>query len=147
MQTLNYLNNLIGQPLRYGIKSPDTELYDFGFGDIIESYDIFGRKRSVCNYALHTICDFDVISKHGQRKVDSFDGNSDDQVFSVEIKTLIGLKVEKISLDEKNNLTLDFGNYEIVFYTLDDDEESWRILEPGVDKLHLVAANSWIRFE
>ena len=31
-----FLRPLIGQALRYALKSPDTELYDFGFGKPVE---------------------------------------------------------------------------------------------------------------
>ena len=36
-----FLRPLVGQPLRYALKSPDTELYDFGFGKPVEVTRLF----------------------------------------------------------------------------------------------------------
>lgn len=33
MDAFKFLQTLLDQPLCYGLKSPDTDLYDFGFGD------------------------------------------------------------------------------------------------------------------
>ncbi len=39
-EAITFLNRLVGAPLRYARKSPDTELYEFAFGDLVKDIDL-----------------------------------------------------------------------------------------------------------
>ena len=46
MNKTDYLNAIIGKSLCYAIKSPDTELYDFGFGEETSEKNALNGKLS-----------------------------------------------------------------------------------------------------
>lgn len=139
----SYIQELVGLPLCYGIKSPDLDLYDFGFGEYSEKHSQIGQPRKVPTCAIHAVCEFDVICRKEKRIV-HYDADICNKRFHAEIHGLIGLKVKRVALNANNILWIDFGEYWIVFQTFQNDEESWRFLYPYSEKPHLVAANSWI---
>ena len=55
--------------------------------------------------------------------------------------------IEKIELNNKNDLKIDFGDVYIVFYTIEDGDESWRFFTSKEEDPHLVASNLWLRFD
>ena len=57
------LSQLVNQPLHYGIKSPDCDLYDIGFGKMVDYVGLNNEIRKVCNYTLHITCRFKIIEK------------------------------------------------------------------------------------
>lgn len=57
-----FLRPLVGQPLRYALKSPDTELYDFGFGKPVEVTRL-GIRRRIGTYSIHALCRFRILWK------------------------------------------------------------------------------------
>lgn len=135
-----FVQNLVGKSLKYGQKFGDTELYDLGFGPEreIEFWD--GEKRILPEYILHIMCDFDIVWRNGINRVDEYDGNTPGEEFATDIKKLIGLDVLKVELREKNDLLIDFGDYWMVIFTEENDEESWRLFTPGEQGIHLVAS-------
>lgn len=141
------LYSLVDLPLRYGIKSSDMELFDFGFGDYVESTDYKGAKREICAYTLHVLCGFKVIQRTGLQCVDWFDGNSTCNTFHSKVNELIKRKVKRVELSEKNDLWLDFGDFWIVFVTTEDGNESWRIFSSDIGGPHLIASDSWLRLD
>lgn len=142
---LEFLGILVNKPLCYGLKSPDTELYDFGFGELIKVIDRRNKEKVVANYSLHITCRFRIIKKKGDCRTNKcYYEDTPCDVFHSEIKNLVGLCVKRLALSEKNDLWLDFGDYWVVFATFEDGEESWRFFTTNTNEPHLVASDSWI---
>ena len=57
--------------------------------------------------------------------------------------------INKYKINRRRDLTLFFSNGEKlqVFNVASDDTESWRLLMPGSEELHLVASGTEINFE
>ena len=146
MDSLNVIHSLVGQSLCYGIKSPDTDLYDFGFGNMENVSNLCGEAKEYSEFALHVMCRFKVIWKSGEKRVDRYYEDTPCEKFHFDVKRLIGLKVTQVALSDKNDLWIDFGDSWMVFATFENGEESWRFFAPNTDTPHLVASNSWIRF-
>lgn len=146
MDALEFLQTLVDQPLCYGIKSPNMDLYDFGFGDVISTMNLHGKVKNVCTHILHVTCRFKVIWKNGEHRVDKYYEDTSCDKFHSEIKRIIGMKVRRVALSDKNDLWLDFGDYWIVFATFENGEESWRFFVYNTEGPHLVASNSWLCF-
>lgn len=141
-----FLETLLNQPLCYGVKSPDLDLYELGFGRPTLIANLPKESRKVCSYVLHITCRFKIIQKTGGNSVDTYYEDTSQERFHSEIRRLIGLVVKRIALSEKNDLWLDFGDYWMVFATVENGEESWRFFMPNKDIPHLVVSNSWIEF-
>lgn len=141
-----FLQNLIGQPLLYAIKSPDVELYDFGFGELIEVVNRRGTQKRIGTHTIHVLCRFKVIWQNCEHRVDKYYEDTPCEKFHSEIKNLVGLKVRRVALSDKNDLWLDLGDYWIVFATFENGEESWRLFTSDADNPHLIASNSWLHF-
>ena len=135
-----FVQNLVGKSLKYGQKFGDTELYDLGFGPEreIEYHD--GEKRILPEYILHIMCDFDIVWRNGIKRVDEYDGNTPGEEFATDIKKLIGMDVLKVELRDKNDFWIDFGDYWMVIFTEESEEESWRLFTSGEQGIHLVAS-------
>ena len=140
-----FLQSLINQSLRYGLKSPDTDLYDFGFGELT-TLDHKGMIKERCMYSIHATCRFKIIWRNGEGRIDEYYEDTPCEKFHFEVQKLVGLKVKKIALSEKNDLWLDLGDCWIVFATFENGEESWRCLTMDTQKPHLVASNAWVEF-
>lgn len=138
-----FLDSIIGQKLAYAIKSPNTELYDFGFGEERETED----KRMLPPYILHVLCRFKIIHKEGSRKVQICHEDTTPEAFNKKIEPLIGLSVQRVGLSNKNDLWLDFGAYWVVFATFEEDDEAWRFFISGSDEPHLVATSNVLEFQ
>lgn len=135
-----YIQQLVDKHLCYGIKSPDMDLYDFGFSRQIESDQ---KSTDYLSYILHITCEFKIIGKNNV--TDYYDANTPSNQFSSNIQKLIGLKVQRVTLSEKNDLWLDLGKCWVVFITFETDEESWRFFTSSKGNAHLVASNSWLQ--
>ena len=48
-----FLHTLVNQPLCYGLKSTDMDLYEFGFGKCEELSEESGLSRMICTLYLH----------------------------------------------------------------------------------------------
>lgn len=146
MDALDFLNTLIGQPLLYVLKSPDTELYDLGFGDIVEVVDWCMQQRKISTYIIHALCRFKVIWRNGEHRIDSYyEDTPCEEVYS-KINRLVGLKVSRVGLSDKNDLWLDLGDCWVVFATYENGEESWRFFTSDNSIHHLVASDRWLDF-
>lgn len=146
-KAVSFLQTLVNQPLCYGLKSPDMDLYDFGFGEQTEIINWNGEKRKCCAHILHVTCRFKVIWKNEKNQIDNYYEDTPCEKFHADIQTLIGLSVKRISLSDKNDLWLDFGNYWVVFATFENGEESWRYFIMGAKSQHLIASDSWLCFQ
>lgn len=142
---IDFLTLLADQPLRYGIKSPDMDLYDFGFGDDVEVMGCRGQ-RTVCRYILHAVCRFKVIWQDGSRRVDRYYEDTSNVLFREAVQKLLGNRVKRVALSEKNDLWMDFGDFWMVFATFENNKESWRFFRMDQDAPHLIAADSWMEF-
>ena len=141
MDALSFVQILVGKMLCYGIKSPDTDLYDFGFSQKKHVDDPWEIPVEEHDLILHATCNFDVVCKNGIRRVDKYHADTPCEEFNSEITNIIGLCVKRVAVGTGNNLWLDFGDYWVVFITFDDGEESWRLFSPIEDGKHLVATN------
>ena len=130
----------------YAIKSPDTELYDFGFGELVEVVNRRGIRKRIGTHTLHALCRFKVIWRNCEHRVDKYYEDTPCEKFHSESKRLIGPKVRQVELSDKNDLWLDFGDYWVVFATFENGEESWRFFTSDIDDPHLVASDSWLHF-
>ena len=138
-----FLRPLVGQPLRYALKSPDTELYDFGFGKPVEVTRL-GIRRRIGTYSIHALCRFKVLWENSERGAEEYCENTPSEEFSMNIRHLIGREIMKLGLSEKNDLWLDMGDCRIVWTTVENGEESWRFLAADTNVPHLVVSNSWM---
>ena len=141
---IEFLHSLIGLPLHYAIKSPDTELYDFGFGRLVETVGLSGKQKKIGTHTIHALCRFKVISRTGGKTATNYYEDTPSEKFQSEINYLIGLTVKRVALSDKNDLWLDFGDYWIVFATFENGEESWRFLTLDRNAPHLVASDCWL---
>ena len=139
-----YLSKMIGKPLQYALKSPDLDLYDFGFGGWIQTINRKGRLHTVTTYSIHAQCPLKVIWRNGTGRADLYDGDTDSHHFHKETESLLGLPVKRVELSDKNDLWVDLGDYWIVFISWENDEESWRYFLSGGNDPHLVASNKWL---
>lgn len=146
MDALKFLQSLVDQPLCYGLKSPDTDLYDFGFGNIKNTTKPYRGAKEVGTLVLHVTCRFKVIWKTREYRVDKYYEDTTCEKFHSDVKRLLGLKVRRIALSDKNDLWLDLGDYWIVFATFENGEESWRFFTSDIDAPHLIASDSWLHF-
>ena len=138
------LQSLIGQSLCYGLKSPDTDLYDFGFGVINEMTTRKNEKQMICAYSIHAICRFKIIGRTGEHEVNMYFEDTPSEHFQTDVQRMIGLCVKRVALSDKNDLWLDLGDYWIVFATYENGKESWRYLAFDKSHVHLVASNAWL---
>ncbi|MDD6034240.1 MAG: hypothetical protein PUC47_12335 [Oscillospiraceae bacterium] len=145
LSVLDFLRTLVGQQLRYGIKSPDMDLYDFGFGEWMQYTGVNGEMHDVCTLTLHVACGFRVFWKDGGCL--TFDANTSSEAFHFAVKRILGLRVKRVWLSDKNDLRLDFGECRVVFITREDGEESWRCFRMDGDGAHLVASNLLLDYE
>ena len=133
---------LISQPLRYGIKSPDCELYDIGFGEWVNYTDHSSKTREVCNYTIHITCRFKIIKKKGDQSTRCYFEDTPSSIFQSDIQNLIGLQVKRVTLSDKNDLWIDLDDYWIVIATFEDDLESWCFLTYDTANLYLSVSYS-----
>lgn len=141
---LESLQSLVNQSLVYGIKSPDTELYDFGFAKASEYENGRDKQQREFDLVVHCVCCVRVIRRSVKSVVERYDGDSDYSVFASSIGRLLGLPVKRVALSDKNDLWLDFGEYWMVLVTFEDDEESWRFFSSGGGTPHMVVTNTKI---
>lgn len=146
-RAIGFIQTLIDCPLLYAIKSPDTELYDFGFGELVDTLNRQGKRKKIGTHMIHALCRFKVIWKNGSRRVDRYFEDTPYEVFFSDAKRFVGLKVLQVALSDKNDLWLDLGDYWIVFATYENGEESWRLLTSNRDIPHMVASDAWLRFD
>ena len=144
MRAVDFLQTFVDLTLCYGIKSPDTELYDFCFSEAFRGTNLCDNKS--CTHILHALCRFKVIWRNGESRVDKYYEDTPYKKFCSEVKCLLGRKVRRITLSGKNDLWIDFGDFWIVFVTFEDGEESWRLFTTNDELPHLVASNSWLDF-
>lgn len=145
-EAMDYLTRLVGKPLCYGIKSPDMDLYDFGFGERVRVSSAYWGERDVCTHILHATCRFKIIKLGAEASVEIFDEDTPAERFSSRISRLVGLKVKRLALSDKNDLWLDFGDFRMVFATFENGEESWRYFTCNKDEPHLVASDLGLEF-
>lgn len=143
---MQFLDGMIGLPLCYGVKSPDVDLYDLGFGKLMVDAPDHKRKKRLPMYVLHVVCRFKIIWRIGEKHVETFREDTNPKVLRDSIDQLIGMTIRRISLSEKNDLWLDVGDAWIVFATFENGEESWRLFMPHTNKPHLVASNYGLDF-
>lgn len=141
----DFLQVLEGQPLRYGLKSPDMDLYDIGFGDEIERIGGKGRLIKVSKYTVHCLCRITIYWENGNKS--EYDGESYYIDFYNEIQKMTGLCIQKVELQDNNNLWIDLGQCKMLFTTVRKRYESWRLFTPGSPKEHLVAGYHWLHYE
>ncbi len=139
----NYISSINGLKLIWGIKSPDLDLYDFGF----TRYNRFPMKLfNKYTFVIHAQCVVILIWEH-PRHVEVYDGESIATVFNSRISNMIGLCVKNTKLRKNNDLLIDFGECKMIIETMDDDEESWRFFKLRKKDLHMVVSKNWISFE
>lgn len=141
MDSIQFLQNLVDQTLCYALKSSDMDLYDFGFVNADEDVSNIGEKTKCADYILHVTCRFKIIWRNEDCRVERYYEDTGSDRFSVAAKQLLGLKVVRVALSEKNDLWLDFGDCWLVFATFENSEESWRLFTRNMDDSHLIATN------
>lgn len=143
----SFLDGLVGETLRYAVKLPDCELYDFGFGKWKIEQDAYGSCKESCTYVLHVICRFQIIWQGEDKHIDTYYEDSSHELFRCVAAQLMGLTVSRVALSSKNDLWLDLGRCWIVFATWDEPDESWRIFLPCSGSPHLVASSVQCGFD
>lgn len=136
---------LVGKPLRYAIKSPDIDLFDLGFGCDVHFINANGEQQEACQHTIHLVCGILVYWK--DRHKEQFFGDTSPHIFQESIQKLVGEKVRRVALSDKNDLWFDLGQCHFVIVTLENNEESWRLFSPGSDCPHLVASDTALHIE
>ena len=140
VSTEEYLSSIIGLPLHYVLKSPDTELYDFGFGEPRKIDNWYGKTRRLCPYTLHVLCDFSVLDSRERIAEIEFNGNSTPEMVEPVMKGLIGKKVQAVKIIQDHDLIIEFEFKRLWFITNSDFEESWRFFATDLKQPHIVAS-------
>lgn len=125
---------LLGATIDYALKSPDMNLYDFGF-----TYHLPNSPASQ-KIALHVMCSF--VAKIGTFEEKRYYGDSSNLHFYEHFNCLIGKSVCGISLGEKGDLGINFGQSHIKITPADDGNESWRIFCDCKYSSHLVVSDT-----
>lgn len=147
MDENSYLQQIVGCTLSYGLKSPDLDLYDFGFTcKLTETSEKWPEGAGINFCYLHVVCPIKFIISNESNHVSSFDKDSSYETFRNEIKRVLGATVKRVAMSDKNDLWLDLGTFWLVFITYEDSEESWRFFTSDEAKPHLVASNAWVHF-
>ena len=138
------LRKLVGCPLCYGLKSPNMDLYDFGFGECKEVIDWRGGKKLLSTYVIHAVCGIKILRHHQNSGSVIYTGDSDSELFHNDIQKLLGLTVNRIALSEKNDLWLDLGEYWLILITYEDEKESWRYFAYDIPSIDVIASSRTI---
>ena len=141
------IQRLIAQPIKYGIKSPDTGLFDLGFGEELMHIDIDNANLSspYCVHTIHFLGGIRCFWKNG--KCEEFSAETSHIDFQKSMQRLYNLFVQRVALSEKMDLWLDFGQCQVVIITNEDGEESWRLFSPWSNEPHLIATNLYMYFD
>ena len=145
-EAIQYLQKVVDVSLIYGIKSPDTELFDLGFGAYMKRIRSDGTCMDFPSYALHILCEIKVIWKKGKRATYYYDASTSVSEFDLAMRRLFGLKVRRVELSDKNDLWLDFGDCWVVLITHESGQESWRFITSNKSEAHLVVSDVWQQF-
>lgn len=132
MSPQEFVSQLVGWSFAYGIKSPDMDLYDFGFvkAENAKSYD--GNVDS-CRYILHAMCRFKIIWQSQARDKEIYHEDTPADVFHERVNRILGLPINRATLSDKNDLWLDLGKCWIVFATHEGrEDESWCLFVRGL---------------
>lgn len=140
MDAIEFLNSIVNQRLCYGIKSPDLDLYDFGFSNGVSVPNLQEEIIKSCTCFIHATCRFKVVWRSTERRVDKYCEDTPCEIFHSEITRLVGLRVKRVELRDKNDLLLDFGDCWVVFVTFEDEKESWRFFSSDKRMPHLVVS-------
>ena len=145
-QAMEYLNQLNSKPLAYGTKFHNWDLYDIGFGNCVNVPCELrpGTFKNVAEFTLHILCRFKIINRGTIRSVKRYYEDTPSEEFGHDIQHLIGKKIKRVGLSDKNDLWLDLDDYWIVFATFETGEESWRFMPRDRQHPHLVAADTWL---
>ena len=139
-----FLATVEGKKLLYGKKSPDMDLYDFGFGEYVEYANAIGKITMKPKYVLHPSCRFKVFWR--EKKIfDEFDEHTTSKDFELYIEKLIGSTVQRAVILRENELIIDFGCCYLRFYCHKNGIESWRYFI--IKGTHLVASDRWLELE
>lgn len=141
-----FLNTLAGSKLCYGIKSPDMDLYDFGFCQPSCNQITLQSAQDDCSFVLHCTCRFKVIWQHESNRTVTYREDTPAEVFHADIQALLGMSVICVTLSETNDLWLDFGDCLLMFATHESNDEAWRLFIPGRLDSHLVASYYGVDF-
>lgn len=134
------LNALVGQVLTYSHKFNNSNIYAFAFGNYVTVTTPEGRRKEVCKLTLHVQCRFKIIKKTGNDCVVTYYEDTPAEDYNLDAKNLLGLRIKRIALSEKNDLWIDMDRYWLVFSTFENDDEAWRFFTPYSDAPHLVAS-------
>ncbi len=141
-------DTLCNQPINYIVKSPDMDMYDFGFGQDVITIDFNGLSTKVSKYVLHAVCNIEVMWRDKTRKSDLFFEDTPVEKATTLASCISGFKVKRVALSDKNDLWLDLGLCWIIFITNEDDEESWRFFSfSSADNAHIVATSTCLCLE
>ncbi len=143
IKMLKFLENLIDKPLCTAKKSPDTELYEFVFGEPICHTAKFKNNKNE-TYVLHVLCEFEILFRK-EKKSQHFDGNTSYEEFQNTIDFCLNKLIKRVTVNENNQLWFDFGDVWFVFIPLENEEESWRFFEFS-EGSHLIVSNNKIEF-
>lgn len=142
MTPQEFVSELEGWSIAYGIKSPDMDLYDFGFVKAENAISYDGNVDS-CRYILHAMCRFEIIWQNGTKDVEAYYEDTPADVFREKVKRILGLPIRRPSLSEKNDLWLDLGECWIVFATYEEQEaDSWVLFVRGLKGPFLAATDT-----
>ncbi len=141
---IRYLQQMVGQPLSYGWKSWDMDIFDVEFGDLVTCTNLYGETHKCHLHIMHSVGAIKIIWWKEKRSI-FYDIDTTTEEFYSDIQKLIGLEVLRVALSDKNDLWFDFGDIWMVFITYDSNEESWRYFTARSEDPHLVAADSWLQ--
>lgn len=163
-----YLDRIIGEPVSCIGRA--ANMVWIGIGKNIMTVDRQGKKREKSEYALHIQSPWRIINKKKEEIVmassdmyfprtgkgysEDFDwepqgNNLFDEKSQNWSKREMPVYIRKYKINLWGDLKLFFSNNEKlqVFNVASDNTESWRLLMPGSEELHLVVSGTEINFE
>ncbi len=125
-----FLSQLVGMVVIRAEKSPDMNLFDFGF----EGNEALKEHYP---YILHALCAIQVDTEDEHSEI--YYGDTSTEAFATVCAQLIGQKVENVHVIDGNDLMIWLERTAVRFLVADDGYESWRFF--GKRTRHLVASD------
>lgn len=140
------LDEIIGYPLIYTIKSPDMDLCNFGFGFAGE-YPSAKHDSTYVRpiFAIHSVCLVSLQDKRTGITEHIFE-DTPHTVFGNTFHNVLGGIVKRVAITKRGNLSVELESHIIKFTATYIDEENWRFFRLESPEKHIVEIGRRIYF-
>ena len=143
---MNQLKKLIGTQLKYGIKSPDLDLFQLGFERTASNCIQNNSRDGSVKFAIHFTTALYVYWQD-KSAIEFYSEDDCANEYHTTIQKLIGSEVRDVALSEKNDFWISFDSCNIVIVTSDDIHESWRFFQARASSKHIIGTKYSISLE